>query len=185
MLDSWTSDTVCKLASTSTALSLITTPLTDNHFSVSSSRYIYKAVSILLRDMLWTCTRNIHMQCSTGLNAFPDFAFTFLDRKNRFDYTKMLSNHSNAHSLPTYPICSLPITETSLSLSFYLSLYVNIYILLSRHNKIMRPTMRSGPSSSWCTSEPYVCSEKYKFNIIIIYHHIPERLSRHQTRNKQ
>jgi hypothetical protein len=81
----------------------------------------------------------------------------------------MLSNHSNAHSLPTYPICSLPITQTSLSLSFYLNLYVSIYILLSRYNKIMRPMMRSVPSSSWCTSEPYVCSEKYKFKIIIIY----------------
>lgn len=135
--------------------------------------------------MLWTCTRNIHMQFSTGLNAFSDFAFTFLDKTNRFVYTKMLSNHSNAHSLPIYPICSLPITETSPSLSFYLNLYVNIYILLSRHNKIMRPTLRSVPPSSWCTFEPYMCSEKYKFKIIIIYQHIPERLSRHKTRNKQ
>lgn len=120
------------------------------------------------------------MQRNTGLNAFPDFAFTFLDKTNWFVYTKMLFNHSNAHSLPTYPICS----DTSLSLSFYLNLHVSIYIFLSRHNKIMRPTMRSVPSSSWCTSEPYVCSEKYKFKIIIIYQHIPERPSRHKTRNK-
>jgi hypothetical protein len=38
--------------------------------------------------------------------------------------------------------------------------------------------MRSVPSSSWCTSEPYMCYEKYKFKIIIIYQYIPERLSR-------
>jgi hypothetical protein len=149
-----TSDTLCKLACTSMALSLTTAPLIDNHFCVSSSRHIYKALSILLRDTLCTYTRNIHMQCNTGLSAFPDFANTFLDKTNWFVYTKMLSNHSNAHSLPTYPICSLSITDTSLSLSFYLNLHVSIYILLSRHNKIMRPMMRSVPSSSWCTSEP-------------------------------
>ena len=34
ILDSWTSDTVCKLAPTSMALSLTTAPLIDNHFSV-------------------------------------------------------------------------------------------------------------------------------------------------------
>jgi hypothetical protein len=49
----------------------------------------------------------------------------------------------------------------------------------------MRPMLRSVPSSSWCTSEPYVCAEKYKFKIIIIYQHIAERLSIHKTRNKQ
>jgi hypothetical protein len=182
MLDSWTSDTVCKLACTSMALSLTTAPLIDNHFCVSSSRHIQKALSILLRDTLWTYTRNIHVQCKTGLNAFPEFAFIFLDKTNWFVYTKMLSNHST--SLPTYSICSLPITHTSLYLSFYLNLHVSIYILLSRHNKITRPMKRSVPSSSWCTSEPYVCSEKYKFKIINIYQHIPERPSRHKTRNK-
>ena len=109
-----TSDTVCKLACTSMALSLTTAPLIDNHFCVSSSRHIYKALSILLRDTLCTYTRNIHMQCNTGLSAFPDFANTFLDKTNWFVYTKMLSNHSNAHSLPIYPICSLSITDITI-----------------------------------------------------------------------
>lgn len=153
MLDCWTSDTVCQLACTSMALCLTTAPLTDKYFCVSPSRHIYKVLSILLRGMLWTYTSNVHMQCSTGLNAFPDFALTFLDITNWFVHNRMLSNHSNAHSLPTYPIWSLPITQTSLSLSFYLNLYVSIYILLSRHNKIMRPTIRSISSSGWCTSE--------------------------------
>ena len=105
--------------------------LVPHHFCVSSSRHIYKVLSILLRDTLW----NIQMQCSTDLNAFPDSAFTFLDKTNWFVYTTMLSNHRNAHSLPTYPICSIPITETPLTISSYINLYVSIYILLSRHNK--------------------------------------------------
>jgi hypothetical protein len=63
--------------------------------------------------LLMTFGTTLIFTCNAAL-AFPDFAFTSLDKTNLLVYTTMLSNHSNAHSLPIYPICSLPVTDITI-----------------------------------------------------------------------